>query len=67
MTLLFGLMLAGYAFGVAVAVLSPSGGPARRLVAMGAVVGAGAGWGLRKLSSGALAERPPGCPLEGKT
>ena len=46
MTLLFGLMLAGYAFGAAVAVLSPGGGPARRLVAMGAVVGAGAGLGL---------------------
>ena len=46
MILLFGLMLAGYAFGAAVAVLSPGGGPARRLVAMGAVVGAGAGLGL---------------------
>jgi hydrogenase-4 component B len=46
MILLFGLMLAGYAFGVAVAVLSPGGGRARRLVAMGAVVGAGAGLGL---------------------
>src|SRR6266436_10454152 len=46
MTLLFGLMLASYAFGAAVAVLSPGGGPARRLVVMGAVVGAGAGLGL---------------------
>src|SRR6266478_3069252 len=46
MILLFGLMLAGYAFGGAIAVLSPGGGPARRLVAMGAVVGAGAGLGL---------------------
>ncbi len=46
MILLFGLMLAGYAFGAAVAVLSPRGGLARRLVATGAVVGAGAGLGL---------------------
>src|SRR5258707_14418060 len=46
MILLFGLMLAGYAFGGAVAVLCPGGGPARRLVAMGAVVGAGGGLGL---------------------
>jgi hydrogenase-4 component B len=39
-------MLVGYAFGAAVAVLSPGGGAARRLVAMGAVVGGGAGLGL---------------------
>src|SRR6266849_7971946 len=46
MTFLFGLMLAGYAFGAAVAVLTPGGGVARRLVAAGAVVGSGAGLGL---------------------
>jgi hydrogenase-4 component B len=46
MSLWFGLMLVGYAFGAAVAVLSPGGGAARRLVAMGAVVGGGAGLGL---------------------
>ena len=46
MTFLFGLMLAGYAFGAAVAVLTPGGGIARRLVAAGAVVGSGAGLGL---------------------
>jgi hydrogenase-4 component B len=43
---LFGLMLAGYAFGAVVAVLSPGGGVSRRLVATGAVVGGGAGLGL---------------------
>jgi len=42
---LFGLMLAGYAFGAALAVLSPGGRVARRLVAAG-VVGAGAGLAL---------------------
>ncbi len=46
MTFLFGLMLAGYAFGAAVALLTPGGGIARRLVAAGAVVGSGAGLGL---------------------
>jgi len=43
---LFGLMLAGYAFGAAVAVLTTGGGVARRLVGTGAVVGGGAGLGL---------------------
>jgi formate hydrogenlyase subunit 3/multisubunit Na+/H+ antiporter MnhD subunit len=43
---LFGLMLAGYAFGAALAVLSPGGRVARRLVAAGVVVGAGAGLAL---------------------
>jgi hypothetical protein len=43
---LFGLMLAGYAFGAALAVLSPGGRVARRLVAAGMVVGAGAGLAL---------------------
>jgi hydrogenase-4 component B len=46
MTLLFALMLAGYAFGAAAAVLSPGGAAARRLVATGAVVGSAAGLGL---------------------
>ena len=46
MTFLFGLMLAGHAFGAAVAVLAPRGGLVRRLVAAGAVVGSGAGLGL---------------------
>ena len=43
---LFGLMLAGYAVGAALAVLSPGGRVARRLVAAGMVVGAGAGLAL---------------------
>lgn len=43
---LFGLMLAGYALGAALAVLSPGGRVARRLVAAGVVVGAGAGLAL---------------------
>ncbi|HEY7436895.1 MAG TPA: hypothetical protein VIE41_17265, partial [Methylomirabilota bacterium] len=46
MLFLFGLMLAGYAFGAAVAVLAAGGAAARRLVATGAVVGGGAGLGL---------------------
>ncbi|HUM14447.1 MAG TPA: hydrogenase 4 subunit B [Candidatus Nitrosotalea sp.] len=57
MTILFGLMLAGYAFGAVVAVLSPGGGAIRRLVAMGTVVGGGAGLGL------ALAVFVTGAPL----
>ena len=43
MTLLFFLMLAGYAFGTLAAVLSPNDSAARGLAATGAVVGAGAG------------------------
>src|SRR5712691_1520065 len=43
---LFGLMLAGYAFGATVALLTPGGGVGRRLAAAGAVVGSGAGLGL---------------------
>jgi hypothetical protein len=43
---LFGLMLAGYVSGAAIAVLTRGGGVARRLVAAGAVVGGGAGLGL---------------------
>ena len=43
---LFGLMLAGYASGAAGAVLTRGGGVARCLVAVGAVVGGGAGLGL---------------------
>ena len=46
MTLLFFLMLAGYAFGAMAAVLSPNGAAARRSAATGAVVGAGAGLAL---------------------
>jgi formate hydrogenlyase subunit 3/multisubunit Na+/H+ antiporter MnhD subunit len=46
MILLFGLMLTGYALGAALAVLSPGGRVARRLVATGVVVGGGAGLGL---------------------
>ncbi len=46
MTFLFGLMVAGYGVGAAVAVLTAGGGLARRLVAAGAVVGGGAGLGL---------------------
>ncbi|HSE02907.1 MAG TPA: hydrogenase 4 subunit B [Methylomirabilota bacterium] len=42
---LFGLMVAGYLFGAAAAVLT-AGGIARRLVATGAVVGGGAGLGI---------------------
>jgi len=51
---LFGLMLAGYAFGAALAVLSPGGRVARRLVAAGVVVGAGAGLALAALLIGAV-------------
>jgi hypothetical protein len=51
---LFGLMLAGYAFGAALAVLSPGGRVARRLVAAGVVVGAGAGLALAALLTGAV-------------
>jgi hydrogenase-4 component B len=43
---LFGLMLAGYALGAALAVLAPGGRLARGLVATGAVVGGGAGLAL---------------------
>jgi formate hydrogenlyase subunit 3/multisubunit Na+/H+ antiporter MnhD subunit len=43
MILLFFLMVAGYAFGAAASVLSPSDGAARRLAAGGAVIGGGAG------------------------
>jgi len=46
MTLLFLLMLAGYAFGAVAAVLSPTDGVARRVSALGAVVGGGAGLGV---------------------
>jgi formate hydrogenlyase subunit 3/multisubunit Na+/H+ antiporter MnhD subunit len=46
MSFLFGLMVAGYAFGAVAAVVSPGRGLARRLVAAGAAVGAGAGLGL---------------------
>jgi formate hydrogenlyase subunit 3/multisubunit Na+/H+ antiporter MnhD subunit len=46
MILLFFLMLAGYAFGAAAAVLSPDGGAARRWAATGAVAGGGAGLAL---------------------
>lgn len=46
MTLLFFLMLAGYAFGAIAAVLSPNGAAARRSASTGAVVGAGAGLAL---------------------
>jgi len=42
MTLLLALMVAGYAFGAAAAVLAPSDGAARRLAAGGTVVGGGA-------------------------
>ena len=44
--LLFFLMLAGYAFGAAGAVLAPDGAAARRWAATGAVVGGGAGLAL---------------------
>jgi formate hydrogenlyase subunit 3/multisubunit Na+/H+ antiporter MnhD subunit len=46
MTLLFGLMVAGYALGAVAAVLCPGGALARRLVAAGAGVGGTAGVGL---------------------
>ena len=45
-SLLFGLMLGGYALGAGAAVLSPGRLTARGLVAAGAVVGGGAGIGL---------------------
>ena len=51
---LFGLMLAGYAVGAALAVLSPGGRVARRLVAAGVVLGAGAGLALAALLIGAV-------------
>ncbi len=44
--LLFFLMLGGYAFGTAAALLSPDGGAARRWTATGAVAGGGAGLAL---------------------
>ena len=43
MILLFFLMIAGYAFGAAGALLSPHDAAARRLTASGIVVGAAAG------------------------
>lgn len=46
MTLWFGLMLGGYAFGAGAATLSPSVRTVRGLPAIGAVVGGGAGLGL---------------------
>ena len=46
MILLFFLMVAGYAFGTAAAVLSPQGRAVRRGAATGAVVGGGAGLAL---------------------
>ena len=46
MILLFFLMVAGYAFGTATAVLSPQGRAVRRGAATGAVVGGGAGLAL---------------------
>ncbi|MBI4246347.1 MAG: hydrogenase 4 subunit B, partial [Candidatus Rokubacteria bacterium] len=46
MTLLFVLMIAGYTFGAAAALLSPDGAAARRWTATGAVVGGGAGFVL---------------------
>jgi hydrogenase-4 component B len=45
-TLWFGFMLGGYALGAAAAVLSPGHRAGRGLVAIGAVVGGGAGLGL---------------------
>jgi formate hydrogenlyase subunit 3/multisubunit Na+/H+ antiporter MnhD subunit len=44
--LLFFLMVAGYAFGTAAAILSPQGRAVRRRAATGAVVGGGAGLAL---------------------
>src|SRR6266545_382968 len=61
MTLLFFLMLAGYAFGATAAVLSPNGSAARRSASTGAVVGAGAGVAL------ALAVITSGVPFALKT
>jgi hydrogenase-4 component B len=55
MTLLFGLMVTGYALGAVAAALSPNDRAARRLTASGTVVGGGAGLAvaLRHFASGA--------------
>ncbi len=57
MSLLFALMVGGYALGAAAAMLSPDGRTARRLAAGGSVVGGGAGLAV------ALAFLVTGAPL----